>query len=413
MGAQLAEFDPREINTQLDMDMDIDILSSGPEGNYDNTQAERPALATLNLLAPNLTTSDPNPYATFQHGAPFLLGCFRDGQFQCFHLQRCLQRLDTADELQNHFATKHFEYTRIYPAHRFICSKCNLTSLFPNDPCSCGTLDNIEMWICGHFIKRPWYQRESSDGTDFQGYQPGSKFDSPSFGGSNTGAPGDPNPNNGGNVGGGFNNQGPSNYQGAYDRTGNQGFRWNGSNGSGSGSNQYQRNFFGARQMALDGQYSFQIWCSKVQPKGWHLNWLLILLLLLFAVAFGLTHNWVVTKARMETLATKIGPHVAVLGFAILTMPIVMQLLIQHLTFRRAREVSITIILDHLAKKRADDFQRDLDVLRKLLQTLVYRLHTDQLDLNIICVASFAYDRKRGDDLTLMPSTKHEVQHPP
>jgi hypothetical protein len=408
IGAQLLEVDAMDFDKQL---LDMDILSSVAGQSYDNTQTDRPAPAMLNPVAPNFPIlNDPNPYATFKHGAPFLLGCLRNDQFHCQYLQVCQERLNTADELQDHFASAHFEFTRIDPAHLFICSVCNDTSLGATDLCRCGTPTNIELWICGHFIKRQRFQRDSSDGTDFQGYRPGpTSFDPPSFGGPNGSLPWDPNANNRGNFGGGVNNQGPSNYQGGYGRTGNPnpGFGWNNSNGSGSGSNPYQGNLFGARHMAWDGRYNFQFWCSKAQPKGLRLNSFLLLLLVLFSIAFGFTHDWLITKTHLA--AASIRSHLPVLGFAILMTSIVIPLLMQHFNLRRARCVSITIILDHQAKKHADDLQRDLDVLCTLLHTLLCRLHPDQSDLNILCVVSLAYDAKGGNDFALLPSTKHEL----
>jgi hypothetical protein len=410
IGAQLLEVDAMDFDKQLDMD----ILSSVAGQNYDNTQTDRPAPAMLDLVAPNLPIlNDPNPYATFKHGAPFLLGCFRNDQFQCQYLQVCQERLDTADELQDHFALAHFEFTRIDPAHRFICSVCNDMSLDGTEVCRCGTAANIELWICGHFIKRQRFQRDSSDGNDFPGYRPGpNSFDPRSYGGSNGSLPWDPSMGNGGTFGGGVNNQGGFNYQGGYGRTGNPnpGFGWNNSNGSGSDSNQYQRNLFGARQMAWGGQYNFQIWCSKAQPKGLHMNSFLFLLFLLFTFAFGFTHDWLITKAYLA--AASIRSHLPALGFVMLMMPIVMPLLVRHLNLRRARSVSITIILDHQAKKHTDDLQRDLDVFCTLLHTLLCRLHPDQADLNILCVVSLAYDTKGRDNFST-PSTKHELQRPP
>jgi len=414
IGAQLL---PELPATDFDTQLDMDLLSSGQGGSYDNTQAQRPPPATLDFLAPDLPIVNPNPYATFLHGALFSLGCLRDGLFHCQHLQICPQRFNTADELQQHFASAHFEFTRIDPAHRYICSICNRTSLYPTDACSCPTPDpdTIELWICGHFIKRQWFQRDNSDGTDFQGYQPGSNyFDSPSFGGGNGGGPWNPNMNNRGSFGGGL-NQGPFNHQGGYGRTANRSFGWDNSNGSGSGSNQYRGSFLGTRQRAFDGQYSFQIWCSKAQPKSWHVKPLILVVLLLFTITFAFSHDWTITKAQMAIprAAAAIRSHLPVVGFVILMASIVVPLATIHLTARRARCVSTTIVLDHLVKKHADDIQRDLDALCKLLHSLLCRLHTDHLDLNILCVVSCAYDTKGGDDFTLMPATKHELQRPP
>jgi hypothetical protein len=416
------------IGTQLpDIEMDfdatqLDILSPGPGGNYGNTQTETPAPATLNFLAPNLPIVNPNPYAAFQHGALFSIGCLRDGLFHCQHLQLCPRRFNSAEELQIHFQTVHFAFTRIDPAHRYICAECNFMSLFPNEPCSCGTYAFVELWICGHFIKTPWYQRHASDGTDFQGYRPGSTFFDPtSYAGPNMNFPWDPTMNSG-NFGGGGSNQGQFNYQGGntYGRTGNQRYRWNASNGSGSGSNQFQGNFFGVRHMEWDGQYTLQILGAKAQQNRRGLKLLILLLLLLLAIAIGFTYDWIITKARMAIprAAAGIRSHLPIMGFVVLMASTAICLSIKHLAVQRVRRaqcVSIHIILDQLAKKHADVILRDVDVLCTLFHTLLYRLNADRLDLNLLCVVTLAYDTK-GEvphNLTLMPSTKLELQHPP
>jgi hypothetical protein len=161
--------------------------------------------------------------------------------------------------------------------------------------------------------------------------------------------------NNRGNFGV---NQGPFNYQGGYGRTGNQSFGWDNSNGSGSGSNQYQRNFLGTRQRVFDGQYTFQIWCSKAQQKSWALKPLLLTLLLLFTVIFGLSHDWMIAKTRTAFPSASIHPYLPAAGFIILITSIVLPLATIHLKARQARCVSTTIVLDHLIQKHADDFQK-------------------------------------------------------
>jgi len=152
--------------------------------------------------------------------------------------------------------------------------------------------------------------------------------------------PWDPNMNNG-NFGGRGNNQGHYNYQGGnmYGRTGIQGYGWNASPGSGSGSNQYQGNFFGARQLARDSQYTLQIWCLKGQQKARCLNFLLLLLLLLLVVSFGFTHDWIISKARMAIprAAASIRSHLPVVGFVTLIASVAMCLSIKHLTVQRVR----------------------------------------------------------------------------
>jgi hypothetical protein len=226
---------------------------------------------------------------------------------------------------------------------------------------------------------------------------------------------------NGNNFGGGGNNQGQYSHRGGsgYGKTGNQGNWWNASTGSGSGSNQHQGNFLGGRQMAWDGPYTFHFWCAKAQQKGRRLKFLIFLLLALLAITLGFTYDWIIGKARMAIPRATAGirSHLAVTGFVILMASIGMCLSIQHLTvqrLRRARSVSITIILDHLAKKHADDILRDLDVLCTLLHTLLCHLNADRLDLNLLCVVTLGYDMKGRSphDFMLMPSTKHELRRP-
>jgi hypothetical protein len=225
---------------------------------------------------------------------------------------------------------------------------------------------------------------------------------------------------NGGNFGGGGNNQGQF-YQGGntYGRTGNQGYGWNASNGSGSGSNQFQESFFGARATAWDSQFSLQIWCAKAQQKGRHMNFVILLIVLLLAITFGYTHDWIITKARMAIPRATAGvrPQLPIIGFVLLMAPIAVSLVINHLTVQRAQRVrcvSLTIILDRLAKQHADEVLRDLDILCTLLHTLICRLNADGLDLNLLCVVTLACDTKGGapHELMLTPSTKHALQNP-
>jgi hypothetical protein len=408
-----------DIEMEID-DTQLDILSSGSGENYGNTQTQTPAPATLNLVAPNLALVNPDPYASFQHGALFLLGVLRDGVYHCQHLQLCSQRFDTPEDLQLHFESTHFYFTRIDPPQRHICSACRNITRYDYGPCSCRTPEFIELWICGHFIKTPWYQRHAPDGSDFQGYPPGSKFFDPtSYTGPNLNSPWDPSMN-GANFNGGGNNQGQYNYQGGngYGQTGNQGNWWNASIRSGSASNQYRGNFFGARQMAWDGPYTFHFWDMKAHQRNRRLKFLLLLFLLLLVVTLGFTHDWVISKARMAIPRATAGirSHLAATGFVIIMATIAVCVSIQHLTVqRRARSVSITIILDQLARKHADEVLRELDVLCTLLHTLLYRLNVDRLDLSLLCVATLGYDTNGGSphNFTLMPSTNHELQCPP
>jgi len=148
--------------------------------------------------------------------------------------------------------------------------------------------------------------------------------------------------NNGG-FGGAGTNPGPGNYQGGntYGGTGNQAYGYDGSNGSGSVGNQFQANIFGgARQMALNGPHTFRILFANGQHKGRRLRFLILLMLLLVAIAFGFTHDWIISKARMAIprAAGGIRSHLPVMGFVGIFASIATCLSVKHLTVQRVRQ---------------------------------------------------------------------------
>lgn len=391
VGAQLPEI-------KMDLDGDIDILSGATGGGYGNTQAETPAPAMLNSVAPDFPLANPDPYARFSHGALFLIGVFREGAFQCQHLQLCTQRFNTVEELQFHFETSHFYFTRISPAEHYICSACTVIGN-PNDICSCGAQNCFETWICGHLIKPPRYHRYAPDA--FQGYRPGSSFGPTGFGGGGSSGnfPWNPNMNQGG-FGGGSNHGQYNSYQGGGDyghTVNNQGSGWGASNGSGSGSGQY-RGTYGTRQMAWDNK-------AQMFPSERRLGLLfLFLLLLVLTVSFG--QDWFTTKAG--TAAACMSSQLPTLGFGILMASIAIPMLSAKYFTGRRPHVDIAVLMDQLAKKmeHADgELHRELSILGSLLHTVLSRLDSGDWEMDLCVLKTKSRDSK--NDFMFTPAMRH------
>ena len=155
-------------------------------------------------------------YESFQDGQLLALGVLRD-YFVCQHLNGpCDQFFETAVELQDHFQTAHFEFTRLNPAYRYICSKCNGWNNTLAPRCQqCQADGQIEVWVYGNYIQTRFYQRFPPDGHDpfkLETSSPRPFLSSSSYSFPGTGSPLGPGP--GGATG--FNdgvNPGGYNYQ--------------------------------------------------------------------------------------------------------------------------------------------------------------------------------------------------------
>lgn len=108
-----------------------------------------------------------DPYASYQDGQMLALGVLRD-YYVCQHLGGlCEQCFETAAELEEHFETAHFEFNRLNPSYRCICSKCHGWSSALAASCQqCHAEGLMEVWIYGNFIRTPFFQRFPPDGHD-------------------------------------------------------------------------------------------------------------------------------------------------------------------------------------------------------------------------------------------------------
>jgi len=407
------------LQTSFPAQLDIQSPGAGYE-----SQPEISAPATLYDISRDIPI-DQGPYSTHQDGHPVAIGVLRNGFYVCQHEHLrglCEQVWNDPEELQLHFELAHFSFIRNNPAHRYICFVCKGLNNYDVGLClNCGTNGPIELWIYGTYIRTPSYPRQSSDGHDSHRFinPPGSCYQSSSFT-----VPTVPNMDfqwdrgmNDGNFGGGT-NQGQFDFRdgNAYGGPGSQGYGYDPSNASGSGSNNYQGNMFGgARQMRQNSPFTFRVLYAKAQQRSRGQTLFLVFLLLLILTLFSFTHDWVIAKAKMGIPRAAAGfrNHLPMMGFVGIVASFAICLSMKHLAVqrvRRARCVSITVILDDLAYKCTDDTLRDLVVLCMLLRILLSRSSAGQHQI-LISAAKDIYDKAGPgmNDLMLMPLTSHDI----
>lgn len=314
----------------------LDIQSPG--GAYGSTHTQMTDTLSLDLVG--------SAQGEYQDADMFFIGVQRDIRYYCQHANDvCNQNFATQDELEDHFATSHFAYTRTKPAHCHICSKCNKAQGNPfNLLCEhCGIGSSIELWIYGHTIRPPSFQRYTPDGQDFQSFMSSSQaplYTASSFNFSdmnwdldmgNTGLDGNFNADSfdmGGNMYGD-----PGGY--SYDPS-----------ASDVGGNQFQGNadnIFGAPQMSADIQGGFAMQSFKLRRNiSPHNNTLLVSLLLLLLV-FGSV------KARTKFLEASniVHAHLPVISFLSIAASIAVSISVKHYfvhRLRRSQHVSSTFL---------------------------------------------------------------------
>ena len=158
------------------------------------------------IMDPLASIDAQSQYTQYRDGQMFLIGIIRQNLFECQHLVaggRCNQRFRSPDELQSHFETLHFAFTRINPCHRFHCFGCE-EMCDPNQPCpQCGLPGLKEVRIYGNYIRSQQLNRFLDDGSDLfsfddynnnnlfsaGGLSPDAEFGlgNPDFGGANFG----------------------------------------------------------------------------------------------------------------------------------------------------------------------------------------------------------------------------------
>lgn len=146
-------------------DYTTDVQS--PLGGFDplagiSTQNQQ-VYSPLDSLLPFDTLTQPQSSDEgYQNSSQFPLGVWRQQQFHCRYPVNddCQLAFDNAEQLQAHFETAHFPFTRIAPAHRWICANPSCLSVTKErlDLCHCGCAGLAEYWICGNYIRTASYQ---------------------------------------------------------------------------------------------------------------------------------------------------------------------------------------------------------------------------------------------------------------
>lgn len=367
----------------------LDIQSPGA---YGDTQL--PTSATINYVAPALPTIGSSPYGLYQNGDMVAIG-LRNGFYWCQHLDGlCNAFFNTDEELQNHFALAHFEFTRINPAYRFICSECKHLNNGLNGQCfNCGAQGSIQLWVYGQYIRIPSYHRHAPDGQDLQRLAPYSvPFSAISLQGFDFDL-GLNDFNDNANAGG-FDMQGDNLYGGP----GNQAYNYNPSHGSDAGGSHYQGSTYGTRQMAMNIPNTIRLGYMKSLQVFNQYKLTLLLLSLLVIITSGANSRWLLSKVQgtFPQATSEFQAHLPVIGFLAILCSFVVSLSVKYFTakhLRRTQCVSVVIVLDDLRRK-TNEASRD-DVLCMLSQILLYHSSAGHQHLILISLARKNYDKRQ------------------
>lgn len=97
-----------------------------------------------------------NDYSSLDDGCLFPLGFFDGSTYKCHHVDKCRALFANPEDLQEHFEHNHFEFIRIDPYFRWICTKCFFSH--PDYACTCG--GSVKRFVCGQFIGNVQYPPE-------------------------------------------------------------------------------------------------------------------------------------------------------------------------------------------------------------------------------------------------------------
>ncbi|TVY25717.1 hypothetical protein LHYA1_G006544 [Lachnellula hyalina] len=293
------------------------------------------APATIYHNTPDFPALGPNPYGLYQNGNMFPIGVQHGSYFMCSHLDGCFERFADLEQLQNHFEVAHFAFTRIDPAHRYVCLSCQHYNETISAPCyHCHGF--VEIWIYGNFIHNPSHHRYSPDGQDLSMNSASSPYYPSAY---NMPTPNVPsNPENPDMNGRHFNN------------TRNYDFQPNNSYGSGpsprydynppSNGNQFHGSQFQLRawnsvpvsEKTPSLQLQHQIQASKSRKRKAFFT----LALLITALTLCCSYTWLMTKAR--TLIPHSSPaSLPIIGFVGIVASFAMCSSVKHFTVRRAQ----------------------------------------------------------------------------
>jgi hypothetical protein len=359
---------------------DVDIQLSG--GPYSDIQLELPAAAPSYAAAPEPQAF--TSYPLYQDSGMLKLGVQNGEYFYCQYVRHqvlgglCNELCIDGEQLQTHFEQQHGSFTRLEEPYRAICSFCESLNSYALGACNrCGRNGLIQVWVCGNSIRPASYQRQAPDGMDYPPFSSSSAPYNPSYGmnmDSQWGAPGADQGNYNGGATYGYGNgfQGGNNY-GAYGGPGSQGYDYTPQNDSNRGGSQFQgSNFRTASQIVHKVPVTVGILLLSTAKERWRRQKLLLffVLILLVAITFGFTHDWIFSKLLMagQKAAAGIRSNLPVMGIGVVMASFGVCLSVKQLATRRVRRAQcVCTLIDGVLVADADENNRDREVVRFML----------------------------------------------
>ncbi|TGO44913.1 hypothetical protein BOTNAR_0722g00040 [Botryotinia narcissicola] len=132
---------------------DTDGIETSPI--IDGPQACSTADEVLDMFVNNVDNFQPfveHYYSVFQNHSQFALAVWDQTAYKCCFLDvYCQEQFRDEESLQIHFETSHFQFTRIDPCLRTICTKCLIVGF--ESTCNCG--GDVKLYVVGNYIRDP------------------------------------------------------------------------------------------------------------------------------------------------------------------------------------------------------------------------------------------------------------------
>jgi len=253
------------------------------------------------------------PVTGYRDGALFVIGVQRPQGFACaFNSSEgeCLQFSEDPEMLQIHFELQHFPFTRIDPAHRYVCGNCGNFSNLPVNLClACRRELTCETRIYGRYINT---SLDEPFTTDDQGPFPPFSPNTHDFLGSGFDFQNNQSMNHGNGMGSGDN--GNMNQGGGFSYDSNNQFQSSNTHGGSNGNSNSSRNSqagdfqFQANQFSINAvvEGSFDYFHAKGRQKL-HRHRLLAITLIISALFIFQAYSWIITKAQTATDMSCVG----------------------------------------------------------------------------------------------------------
>ncbi|KAF7909848.1 uncharacterized protein EAF01_003566 [Botrytis porri] len=143
-----------------DLSLDHDLILS-PIIDLETSQSQNENNSSTSI---SLETRVATHYSPFQHGGQFPLGVWDCSAYKCYFLDgECRHSFIDEESLQAHFENSHFEFTRIDPCLRWICTEC----FFVTTSHACGCGGTVKLFICGNYIPTGLYPPELPPRTSY------------------------------------------------------------------------------------------------------------------------------------------------------------------------------------------------------------------------------------------------------